>query len=90
MTLAKSLMMIKCPLSAGRFDGHGGPPVQYEVHLLMEHIQVYTKSQGMLLSGNYLLCIAPAATRSTANETTTKPACTHFAGHFYDRGGAPV
>jgi hypothetical protein len=82
-------MTIKCPSYAGCFDGHGCLPVQYEVHLLMEHIQFYNKIHGMLPSGNYLLCIAPAAARSTANETTTKT-CTHFAGHFYDRGGAPV
>jgi hypothetical protein len=33
--------------------------------------------------------IAPAATRATANKTTMNK-CTHFAGHFDGRDGAPV
>jgi hypothetical protein len=39
--------------------------------------------------GGYLLRIAPAATRATANKTTTKK-LTNFAGHFDGRGSAPV
>jgi hypothetical protein len=35
--------------------------------------------------GNYLLCIAPAATRATANKITTKK-YTYFAGHFDGHG----
>jgi hypothetical protein len=68
MTMVKSLMTIKCPLSAGRFDGHGSPPVQYEAHLPMEHVQGYTRSHWMLPSDNYSLHIAPAAARATANK----------------------
>jgi hypothetical protein len=40
-------------------------------------------------SGNYLLCIAPAAAKATVNKTTLKK-CTNFAGHFDGHGGAPV
>jgi hypothetical protein len=89
MTMVKSLMTIKCPLSAGCFDGHGGLLVQYKVHLPIEHIQGYTGSHWMPPLGNYLLCIAPAAARATGNTTTLKT-CTHFAGHFDGRGGAPL
>jgi hypothetical protein len=38
MMMAKFLMMIKGTLSAIRFDGHGGAPVQYKVHRPMQHI----------------------------------------------------
>jgi hypothetical protein len=89
MMMAKSLMTIKCTLSTGRFDGHGGPPVQYEVHCPMQHVQGYSRSHWMPPSGNCLLRIAPAAAMATANKTTTKT-CTPFAGHFDGRGSAPV
>ncbi len=87
--MEKSLTAIKCTLSAGRFDGHGGLPVQYKVHLPMQHVQGYSRSHWMPPSGKYSLCIAPAAARATANKTTTKT-CTHFAGHFDGCGGVPV
>jgi hypothetical protein len=68
MTMEISLMTIKCTLSAGCFDGHGGPLVQYyKVHCPMQHVQGYTGSYWMPPSGNYLLRIAPAAARATAN-----------------------
>jgi hypothetical protein len=89
MTVVKSLMTTKCTLSAGHFDGRGSLPVQYKAHCLMQHVQGYTGSHWKPLSGNYLLCIAPAAARVTANKITTKT-CTHFAGHFDGRGGALV
>jgi hypothetical protein len=88
MTMAKSSMIIKCTLSAILFDGHGGPRVQYEAHCLMQHVQGYSRSHWMPPSGNYLLRIAPAATRATANKTTTKK-CTKKTGHLDGRGGAP-
>jgi hypothetical protein len=72
MTMTKSLMMIKCTLSAIRFDGHGGPPVQYKAHQPMQHVQGSSRSHWMPPSGNYLLRIAPAAARATANETMEK------------------
>jgi hypothetical protein len=43
MTMVKLSMMIKCTLSAGRFDGHDSLPVQYKVHPLMQHVQGYQK-----------------------------------------------
>jgi hypothetical protein len=81
--------MSKCNSSTSRFDGHGGVPVQYEAHCPMQHVQGYTKSHWTLPSGNYLLRIAPAATRETANKTMTKT-YTHFAGHFNGHGNVPV
>jgi hypothetical protein len=30
--------------SAGHFDSHGGAPVLYEAHRLMQHVQGYTRS----------------------------------------------
>jgi hypothetical protein len=80
--------MSKCTSSAGRFDSHGGAPEQYRRHCPM-HIQGYPESHWTPLSGNYLLCIAPAAARTTANKTTMKK-WTNVAGHFDGRGGAPV
>ncbi len=55
----------------------------------MRYVQGYPGSHWTPPSGNYLLRIAPAATRATANETATKK-WTNFAGHFDCRGGAPV
>jgi hypothetical protein len=48
MTMVKLSMMIKCTLSASRFDGHGGPPVRYEAHRLMQHVKGYSGSHWML------------------------------------------
>jgi hypothetical protein len=89
MEMEKSLMTIKCTLSASHFDGHGGLPVQYKMHLPMQHVQGYSRSHWMPPLSNNLLCIAPAAARATSNKTTTKT-CTHFAGHFDGRGSVPV
>jgi hypothetical protein len=68
--MTKSTMMNKCTLSAGRFDGHGGAPEQYRRHHPMGHVQGYSGSHWVLASGNYLLCIAPAAARATGKQTT--------------------
>jgi hypothetical protein len=89
MTMATLLMMIKCTSSASHFDGRGSAPVQYKVHHPMQHVNGYTRSHWMPPLGNYSLRIAPAATKATANETTTKT-YTFFAGHFDGRGNAPV
>jgi hypothetical protein len=89
MVMVKSSMMIKCTLSAIRFNGHGNPPVQYEAHCPMQHVQGYSRSHWMPPSGNYLLRIAPAAARVKTNKTTTKK-CTKTTGHFDGRGSAPV
>jgi hypothetical protein len=68
----KATMMNVCTSSAGHFDGHGSALEQYRRHRLMGHVQGYSGSHWMPPSGNYSLRIAPAATRATANETTTK------------------
>jgi hypothetical protein len=54
----------------GRFDCHGGSPVQYEVHCPIQHVQGYSGSHWMPTSGDYLLRIAPAAARATGKQTT--------------------
>ena len=55
---------------AGHFDGHGGAPVPYGAHLLMQHDQGLAGSHWTPPLGNFLLRIAPVAARVTANETT--------------------
>jgi hypothetical protein len=62
----------KSTSSAGHFDSHGGAPVQYEVHCIMQHVQGSTGSLWTPQSGNYLLCIAPLVTRATGKQTTMK------------------
>jgi hypothetical protein len=51
----------------GHFDGHGGAPIRYGAHHLMQHDKGFTGSDWTLLSGNYSLRIAPAAARATIN-----------------------
>jgi hypothetical protein len=68
--MTKSTMTNECTLSTGRFDGHGGAPEQYRQHRPMWHVQSYSGSHWTLQSGNYLLRIAPAATRTTGKQTT--------------------
>jgi hypothetical protein len=68
----KATMTNKCTSFSGRFDGHSGAPEQYRWHFPMWHVQGYSGSHWALPSGNYLLRIAPAATRATANKTMTK------------------
>ncbi len=87
--MAKLSMMIKCTLSAIRFDGHGGPAVQYEVHFLMQHVQGYLGSHWTLPLGDYSLCIAPVATRATGKQTPIYK-YTYKSGHFNGFGNAPV
>jgi hypothetical protein len=78
----------KCTSVVGHFDGRGGVPKQYRRHCPMQHVQGYLGSHWTPPSGNYLLRIAPAAARATANKTTKK--WTNFAGNFDGHGGAPV
>jgi hypothetical protein len=68
--MTKSTMMNEWTLSAGHFDGHGGAPEQYRWHRPMRHVKGYSGSHWTLPSGNYLLRIAPAATRATGKQTT--------------------
>jgi hypothetical protein len=63
-------MMNKCTSSANRFDGHSNAPEQYRQHRPMRHVQGYSGSHWTPPSGNYLLRIAPAATRATGKQTT--------------------
>jgi hypothetical protein len=63
-------MTNKCILSTGHFDGHGSTPEQYRRHCLMRHVQGYSGSHWMLPLGDYLLRIAPVATRATGKQTT--------------------
>jgi hypothetical protein len=64
------MMMNKCTLSAGRFNGHGGAPEQYRRHHPMWHVQGYSGSHWTPPSGNYLLRITPAAAMATGKQTT--------------------
>jgi hypothetical protein len=73
----------------GRFDGHGGPPVQYKAHILMQHVQGYSGSHWTPALGNYLLRIAPAAARATSKQTKINKN-TYKAGRFNGHGDAPV
>jgi hypothetical protein len=85
----EATMTNKCTLSPGRFDGHGGAPEQYRWHHPMWHVQGYSGSHWMLPSGNYLLCIAPAAARATGKQTTINK-YTYKAGRFDGHGNEPV
>jgi hypothetical protein len=69
MLTTKLMMANKCTSSASRFDGHGGAPEQYRRHPPMQHVQGYSGSHWMPALGNYLLCIASAATRATGKQT---------------------
>ncbi len=64
--------MNECPFVAGHFDGHGEALKQHMRHLLMQHVQGYTRSHWTPPSGNYSLRIASAAARATANKTKMK------------------
>jgi hypothetical protein len=68
--MTKMTMVSTCSSDIGHFDGHGSLPVQYKVHPPMQHVQGYLGSHWMLLSGNYLLRIAPAAARAKSKQTT--------------------
>jgi hypothetical protein len=68
--MTKLTMASTCSVGVSRFDGYGGPPVQYEVHRPMQHVQGYSGSHWMLALGNFLLRIAPAAARATGKQST--------------------
>jgi hypothetical protein len=69
----------ECTSIVGHFDGHGSGPEQCRRHHPMQYVQGYPGSHWMLPLGNYSLCIAPAAARATANETTIKNGSTLLA-----------
>jgi hypothetical protein len=87
--MTKSTMASTCPSVVCHFDGHGGPPVQYEVHCPMQHVQGYSGSNWMPASGDYLLRIAPAAVRATGKQTTINK-YTYKAGRFDGHGNGHV
>jgi hypothetical protein len=89
MTMTKLSMTNKCTSVVGHFDGRGGAPGQYRQHCLMWHVQGYLRSHWTPPLGNYLLHIALAAARATANKATMKT-YTYFAGSFDSHGDAPV
>ena len=60
----------KCTSITGHFDGHGGVPVPYQMHLPMQHDQGFARSHWTPPLGDYLLRIALVAARATANEAT--------------------
>ncbi len=74
---------------AAHCEGLADVPVPCGVHRLMQHVQGYSRSHWTPPLGDYSLRFALAATRTTANKTTTTK-CTNFAGHFDGPGGAPV
>jgi hypothetical protein len=83
--MIKFTMASTCSSVVGCFDGHGGLPVQYQAHCPIQHVQSYSGSHWTLASGNYLLCIAPAAARATGKQTTINK-YTYKAGHFDGHG----
>jgi hypothetical protein len=87
--MTKSTMTNKCTLSVGHFDGHGNAPKQYRWHCPMQHVQGYSGSHWTLPLGNYLLRVAPAATRATGKQTTINK-YSYKAGRFDGHGDAPV
>jgi hypothetical protein len=87
--MMKSTMASTCSSIVGCFDGHGSPLVQYKVHCPMQHVQGYSGSHWTPVSGDYLLCISPAATRATGKQTTINK-YTYKAGRFDGHGNAPI
>jgi hypothetical protein len=71
MSCKKMTAMNECDSVACHFDGHAEvlKSKRYMLHHLMQHVQGYTGSHWTPPSSNFLLQIAPAATRATANKT---------------------
>ncbi len=83
------MMTLKCTSIAANFEGLADAPEQYRRHCPMGRVQGYYRSHWMPASGNYLLRIAPAATRATGIQITiNKHMCKY--GHFDGHGDAPV
>jgi hypothetical protein len=87
--MTKLTMTSKYTSVAAHFEGLLDAPEQYRQHCPMRHVQGYPGSHWTPPLGNHLLCIAPAATRAIANETTTKK-WINFAGHFDGHSSAAV
>ena len=87
--MTNSMMASKCSSVATHFEGLADVPVQYKVHCPMHHVQGYTRSHWTSPLGNYLLRIAPAATRETGKQSTIKKI--HLKRcHVHGCGGAPI
>jgi hypothetical protein len=87
--MTKLTMTSKCTSVAADFEGLADVPERYRWHCPMRHVQGYYGSHWMPASGDYLLCIAPAATRATGIQTTiNKQTCKD--GHFDGHGDALV
>jgi hypothetical protein len=89
MMMTKSSMTVKCTSAVAHFDGLVDTLEQYRWHHPIQHVQSYPESHWMPPSCDYLLHIALATARASANKTTMKK-CTNFAGHFDCRDDAPV
>ncbi len=63
--------------------------MQYKAHRPMQHVQGSSGSYWTPASGNYVLCIAPAAARATGKQITINK-YTYKAGFFDGHGDAPV
>jgi hypothetical protein len=68
--MTKLMMTSKCTSIVACFEGLADAPEQYRRHCPMRHVQGYSGSHWTPASGNYLLCIAPAAARATGKPTT--------------------
>jgi hypothetical protein len=87
--MTKLTMTSKCTSVAANFEGLADAPEQYRQHRPMRRVQGYYGSHWTPASGDYSLCIAPAATRATGIQTTiNKHMCE--VGHFDGHGDAPV
>jgi hypothetical protein len=80
---------IKMYSIAAHVKGLADAPVLCGVHPLMQHVQGYSGSHWMLQLGNYLLRIALASARVTANQTTMTK-CNNSADNFDGYSGALV
>jgi predicted CxxxxCH...CXXCH cytochrome family protein len=87
--MTKSTMASTCSSVVCHFDGHGSSTVQYEAHCPMQHVQGYSGSHWTPASGDYSLCITPAAARATGKQITINK-YTYKAGRFDGHGDAPV
>ncbi len=83
------MMTNECTFIVGHIYGHGGAPGRYKRHRPMQHVQGYLRSHWTPPSGNYLLRIAPAATRATGKQAKINK-YTYFDGRFDGHGAAPV
>jgi hypothetical protein len=85
--MTKLMMTLKCTSVAANFEGLVDAPEQYRWYCPMQRVQGYFGSHCTPASGDYLLHIAPAATRATGIQTTINKH-TIEDGHFNGHGDA--